>query len=48
MITKTETLNFIESVKEKIEKGDKLSKTQAPQIVKNMIKSSKTAEEFYL
>lgn len=48
MITKTETLNFIESVKEKLEKGDKLLKTQAPQIVKNMIKSSKTAEEFYL
>lgn len=48
MITKTETLNFIESVKEKLEKGDKLSKTQAPQIVKSMLKSSKTAEEFYL
>lgn len=48
MITKTETLNFIESVKEKIEKGDKLSKTQAPIVVKNLLKASKTAEEFYL
>lgn len=48
MITKTETLNFIESVKEKIEKGDKLSKTQAPIVVKDLLKASKTAEEFYL
>ena len=48
MIIKTETLRFIESVKEKVEKGNNLSKTQAPEIVKNMIKSSRTAEEFYL
>lgn len=48
MITKVETLRFIESVKKKVEKGNNLSKTQAPEIVKNMLKSSRTAEEFYL
>ncbi len=48
MITKTETLRFIESVKEKVEKGSNLSKTQAPEMVKNMLKSSETAEDFYL
>ena len=48
MITKTETLKFIETVKQKVEKGDKLSKSQAPKIVKDLLKSSKTAEDFYL
>ncbi|MBR5201985.1 MAG: hypothetical protein IKW45_01865 [Clostridia bacterium] len=47
MITKVETLRFIESVKKKVEKGNNLSKTQAPEIVKSMLKSSKTVEEFY-
>ena len=48
MITKSETLKFIENVKKEVEKGNNLSKTQAPEIVKNMLKSSRTAEEFYL
>lgn len=48
MIIKSETLKFIENVRKEVEKVNNLSKTQAPEIVKNMIKSSRTAEEFYL
>ncbi len=48
MISKNETLKFIETVKEKVEKGDKLLKSQVPKVVKDLLKSSKTAEEFYL
>lgn len=48
MITKSETLKFIENVRKEVEKGNNLFETQAPKVVKDLLKSSETAEEFYL
>ena len=48
MITKTEILMHINAIKKELENGNKLSKSQAPKIVKDLLKSSKTAEDFYL